>query len=183
MRVEIDLYNAGEDEYQKFLGKYLDCALSVTAATTTFQALTLAAAGRDVWGPRLKSVGDPFPYPPRTQGAASGEHRLLPGMSGQMRVMLRKFGESYLLLSSAVFTRSGTPYVMEVRNGVTHLLPVRVQVNDGRLAKVAVVARSANNRTGQAEVLRELTGDETIVLSRQSELSEGQSVRPVPEPW
>jgi hypothetical protein len=70
-----------------------------------------------------------------------------------------------------------------VKDGKIELLPVRVQVNDGRLAKVAVVARPANARTGETELLRELTGTEEVVASRQSELQEGQTVHAVVEDW
>jgi hypothetical protein len=104
-------------------------------------------------------------------------------MSGQMRVQLQKFANAYLLPSSAVFTRGGKPYIMVLKDGVTHLVPIRVQVNDGRLAKVAVVGRVPNARGGDAEVLRELTGDEEVVASRQVELDEGQTVRAAPEEW
>jgi hypothetical protein len=58
-----------------------------------------------------------------------------------------------------------------------------VQVNDGRMARVALVTRAPNARGGEAEVLRELTGDEEVIASRQIELSEGQAVRAAPEDW
>src|SRR5439155_6180065 len=103
------------------------------------------------------------PLFPHVEGGSPGVTRLLPGMSGQMRVQLQKFANAFLLPSSAVFTRGGKSYILEVKDGVTQLVPVRVQVNDGRLAKVAVVARSANIRVGEAETLRELDGTEEIV--------------------
>jgi hypothetical protein len=75
------------------------------------------------------------------------------------------------------------PYVLEVHNGKTRLVTVRVQVNDGRLAKVAVVERPAGGRGGGREVVREFTGVEQIVASRQLEIGEGQAVRATPEAW
>jgi hypothetical protein len=48
---------------------------------------------------------------------------------------------------------------------------------------VTVVARSASARTGERELLRELTGDEEVVASRQSELQEGQAIHAVAEDW
>src|SRR5207253_2112767 len=144
-------------------------------AADPLAALTAAVAGRDAWGPRLKSDADPLPFPPRVRGAGDLGRRLLPGMSGHMRILLEKFGDSYLLPSSAVFTRGGKPYVIEVKGGVAHLVPVRVPVNDGRIAKVSVIAQAANARTGVQEVLQDLTGAEEIVASRQGELSDGQA--------
>jgi hypothetical protein len=60
---------------------------------------------------------------------------------------------------------------------------VRVQVNDGRLAKVVVVERPAGLSAAGREVVRELTGAEQIVASRQLEIGEGQAVRATLEDW
>ena len=80
-------------------------------------------------------------------------------------------------------SRGGKLHVMTVVDGATRLQPVRVQVNDGRIAKVSLVVRSANARTGEAEMLQELTGKEEIVASRQTELSAGQTVHTAPGEW
>jgi hypothetical protein len=100
-------------------------------------------------------------------------------MSGRMRFTLQQFHDSYLLPRSAVFSPGGKDYVMEVKNGVTRLVPVKVQVSDGKLVKVAVIARES----GGLEVLRELTGDETILLNRQAEIGAGQHVTMTIEEW
>jgi multidrug resistance efflux pump len=183
MRVEVDLFNGDVSEYARYLGQYFSCRFAVTAAAAPAQAVALAAGGRDALGPRLKSISDPLPLFPHVEGGAAGATRLLPGMSGQMRVQLQKFADAFLLPSSAVFTRGGKPYILEVRDGKTELVPVRVQVNDGRLAKVAVVARSNNIRTGESETIRELNGTEMIVASRQVEIGAGHAVRTVLEDW
>ena len=60
---------------------------------------------------------------------------------------------------------------------------MRVQVNDGRIAKVSLIVRSANARTGDHEVIQELTGQEEIVASRQTELAAGQQVHTSPTEW
>jgi hypothetical protein len=104
-------------------------------------------------------------------------------MSGQMTVLLQKFANAYLLPRSAIFTRGGKPYIMIVKDGTTRLVPVRIQVDDGRMAKVIVVARQANARTGEMELLQELTGTEEVVASRQTEFTEGQTVKPFTEDW
>jgi hypothetical protein len=62
-----------------------------------------------------------------------------------------------------------------VENGVTRQIPVAVQVNDGTLVKVAAVIPTAGGR----QEMRELTGTEVIVVSRQLEVGEGQPVTPV----
>jgi hypothetical protein len=85
---------------------------------------------------------------------------------------------SYLIPSSALFSQGGRSYIFEVKDGVAHLVPVEVQVDDGRLAKIAMVVRSGNE-----EVKKELTGEEIIVASNQGELSDGQSVHSVPAEW
>jgi len=183
MRVETDLFNGSRTEYQKFLAQYLECRLAPLMGTRPLSILAAAAAGRETWGPRLKSDTDPLPGPPHLAGPRDQGHRLLPGMSGHMRINLEKFGDAYLLPSTAVFTRGGKPFIMEVRNGVVHLVPVRVPVNDGRIAKVSVIAHAANARTGVQETLHELTGTEEIVASRQGELTDGQSVRTTQVDW
>ena len=104
-------------------------------------------------------------------------------MIGTMRVSLQKFADAYLLPSSAVFTRGGKPFIMEVHKGVVHMVPVRVPVNDGRIAKVSVIEHAANARTGAQELLHELTGGEEIVASRQGELTDGQTVRTTQVDW
>jgi multidrug resistance efflux pump len=183
MQVEVDLFNRGAARYAQFLGEYFACRLAAAGATNPLESLVLAAAGRDQLGPRLRSVSDPLPIPPLLRGGVPEPPRLLPGMSGQMTVLLQRFANAYLIPSSTIFTRGGNSYIEMVKDGKIESLPVRVQVNDGRLAKVAVVARPANSRTGETELLRELTGTEEVVASRQSELQEGQAVHAVAEDW
>ncbi|HTK78508.1 MAG TPA: efflux RND transporter periplasmic adaptor subunit [Gemmataceae bacterium] len=183
MRVEVDLFNGSRAEYQKFLAQYLECRLAPLMGAAPFPALSAAAAGRETWGPRLKSDTDPLPGPPPLAGPRDQGRRLLPGMTGHMRINLEKLGDSYLLPSTAVFTRGGKPFIMEVRNGIVHLVPVRVPVYDGRISKVMVIAHAANARTGTQETLHELTGTEEIVASRQGELTDGQAVRTTQVDW
>jgi multidrug resistance efflux pump len=108
-----------------------------------------------------------------------GEHKILPGMNGYVRFKLRDFGATHLLPSNAVFNRGGKQYVIVVENQKAHFVPVRVQVNDGKLAKVAMFRADAAGR----ESLVELTGNEEIVGSRQGELDEGQLVTSVLKEW
>jgi multidrug resistance efflux pump len=183
MQVEVDLYNGGATRFGRFLGQYFGCQLTALGGTNVLGATVLAAAGRDQLGPRLKSVTDPLPLPPLMRDGVPEPPRLMPGMSGMMTVQLQRFANAYLLPSSAIFTLGGKPYIVVVKDGTIHRLPVKIQVNDGRMAKVTVIARQANARTGETELLRELTGDEDVVASRQSEYSEGQAVHAVTEDW
>ena len=100
-------------------------------------------------------------------------------MNGYVRFKLRNFGETNLIPASAVFNRGGKQYVIVVQEQKAHFVPVRVQVNDGKLAKVSMVRADASGR----ESLVELTGNEEIVGSRQGELDEGQLLAPVLKEW
>ncbi|HEX4588350.1 MAG TPA: efflux RND transporter periplasmic adaptor subunit [Gemmataceae bacterium] len=183
MQVEVDLFNRGKTGFARFLSQYFACQLAASGGVLPLDTLLLAAAGRDELVPRLRSVSDPLPIPPLLRNGVPEPPRLLPGMSGLMTVMLQRFANIYLLPSSVVFSRGGKQYILLVRDGKVHLTPVRVQVNDGQLAKLTVVARQANARTGETELLRELTGDEEVVASRQSEFTDGQAVHAVAEDW
>lgn len=99
--------------------------------------------------------------------------QLLPGMNGYMRLKLNDQAGAWLVPSSAVFSRGGQQYVMLVEAGRVELTPAIVQLNDGALARIALVRQT---KGGQASVV-ELTGQEEIVESRQAELDDGQFVR------
>ena len=51
------------------------------------------------------------------------------------------------------------------------------------MAKVVVVVKQGNPKLGAKEVVRELTGDELVVTSRQSELTPGDKVNASLEEW
>jgi hypothetical protein len=129
-----------------------------------------------------KSANDALPALPVVSGRAEAQ-QLTPGMSGYMRLNLQAFHNAYLVPSSAVFTRGGKPYIMEVKDGLTQLLSVHVQVDDGKLAKVSVIVRAESPERGEPAVLRDLTGDEVILLNRQTEIGDGQAVKVTLEKW
>jgi len=70
-----------------------------------------------------------------------------------------------------------------VRNGTTEEVPVKVQMNDGRVAKVAIISEDGPGSFARREVIRELTGQEDIVASRQQEIGVGQKVNIAPIKW
>jgi multidrug efflux pump subunit AcrA (membrane-fusion protein) len=177
MRVEVDLYNGSVEEYRRFLGKGIAARLTPFGPPQGLQALTLFAAGCDAWSRNRKGVADPLPLMPRITGRAEQDqpHHLLPGMSGQMRLVLRRFENAYLLPNSAVFSRGGKRYIAEVIGGKVHLMPVRVQVDDGEWVKVAVLEHR-NTELGEEEMQTDLTGAEEIIANGQGDIEEGQPV-------
>jgi len=92
-----------------------------------------------------------------------------------MRFDLYNSSNSYLLPSSTVFTQGGKRFVMVVRDGVAHQVPVRVHFDDGNVVKLDLVRNQPGGR-GPQEVLEPLTGEEEIVLSGQGEVGDGRAV-------
>ena len=156
MRVEVDLYNGSDEEYQAFVAME-------RAKETPFDD--------------LKDGPHPFPLKVTGKRAAGHPPRLYPGMVGKMTLVFQKI-EAFLLPSSAVFSKGGKPYIYEVKEGAAHLVPVEVQMNNGKVAKVSRIVRVEGE-----EIRQNLTGEEEIVLSNQGELSEGQAVKPAPVQW
>jgi HlyD family secretion protein len=175
MRVEVDLYNDSPENYERFKANALAARLAGTAADSPLALASLLAGSRAVVAADSKSLQDPLPSLPEVKGKKTNK-RLIPGMSGYMRLNLESFHDTYLVPSSAVYTRGGKPYLTEIVDGVAHLRPIHVQVNDGKLAKVSLIVQEESPGQDTPEVLRDLTGNEMILLSRQTEISEGQKV-------
>jgi multidrug resistance efflux pump len=184
MQVEVDLYNDTAEKYGQFRARCVSTWMAGLGGHDSLGVAALTAASRASWSRDSKSRTDRFPMMPQVIGK-NGAARLMPGMTGYMRLNLRQFRNGYLIPSSAVFTRGGKPYLLEVdKDDITKLVPVRVQINDGRLAKVSIIVEDASPTKGRPELLRELTGDETIILNRQAEIGEGQAVKvTIEENW
>lgn len=182
MRVEVDLFNGTEAEYRQFAAKAIACGLAA-GADAGLSALAPTATGYSLWAENQKGSTDRFPLCAGAVTEGGPPHRLIPGMGGTARVVLQEFDDVYLIPTSAIFTVGGKSYLLVVLEGKSRLVPIRVQVNDGRLAKVAVVARPSGGKSGDREVLRELTGTEEIIASRQVEIGDGQPVRATHEDW
>lgn len=159
MVVEVDLWNGTKEEFDK------------KKDDATFRA-----------GLKKGMPGDPnngLPIVPEIKGELAGgrQLRLLPGMFGQMTLLLRKFDNAYMLPSASIVSQGGNTYIYVVQDGKAHLQQVKVQVDDGKLVKVELLGKSG-------EVLGDLTGKEEVIISNQGELSEGQLVQPtVVEDW
>jgi multidrug efflux pump subunit AcrA (membrane-fusion protein) len=154
MLVEVDLFNGSDQEYEQFLTR------------------EKASDNAD-----LKD--GPLPVLPRITGKNSAErHPLLPGMYGQMTLVFRKLPNTFLVPSDAIVREGGTPYIYLVKEGKVHKTPVEVQVDDQKLAKVAIISK-----TSGGTVKRDLCGDERVVYSNLSELTDGQAVNPISIDW
>src|SRR5262249_43589017 len=149
MRVEVDLYNGSAEEYRAFLA-------------------------REKAGGNADLKSKTLPVFPRVAGkdVADRPLRLMPGQYGRMRLVLRRFQKEVLLPRTAVVSQGGTSYVFVVKDGRALKMPVEIQADNGEEVKVVLVEKVS----GQ-EVPRELKGDEEIVSSNQSELSNGQAVK------
>jgi multidrug resistance efflux pump len=153
--VEVDLYNGTEAEYRQFLTKE-------KAKKVPFDDLKEG----------------PLPLVPTITGIAEGMRRLYPGMYGEMQLVFRHLSNVCLLPSDAIVRQGGTPYIYLVKNGKASLVPIEEQVNDQKLAKVSLISKTA-----KGVVKRDLTGDDEVIYSNQSELTDGQAVKPIPEDW
>jgi hypothetical protein len=97
-----------------------------------------------------------------------------------MQLILQKFDHAFLVPCSAVIERGGQTYIFEVINDRAHMIPVRVQLEDGVQAKIVKLGQPQHS--GEA-VDQELTGQESIVLCGQGELADGQTVKCTPASW
>lgn len=152
MLVEVDLWNRDESEFDKVKNnpKFID-DLKRAMPGDPNKGLPVVA--------KYKGL-----LPPGRQ------RRLIPGMFGEMTLILKKFDDVHMVPSSTIVTMGGYTYLYVVKDGKAHLQPIRVQIDDGKLALVEVL-----NEDGQS--LGDLTGKEEIIATNQGELSEGSLVK------
>jgi multidrug resistance efflux pump len=182
MLVKVDLFNGTRQEYDQFVASEVGGLLASFGAPNVLQGLTLLKATHAAACQHHKGKDDRLPLFPEVTGASPGQHKLLPGMSGQMRLKLQDLHNAYLLPRAAVFDRGGKPFILVVRDGVTHLQPVKIQVQDDRMVKLSLITREAKVAGGQ-DLTKELTGDEVILLNRQTEIGDGKAVHVIIEKW
>lgn len=162
MRLEVDLYNPPERGYRRSVTRGVSAMLATLGASGPYDAACLFHAGRTIWNrPGL----------------------LRPGMYGTMKLVLQRYKDVYLIPSGAVVSQQGRTFIFMVQDGVAKRLPARVQLDDGMLARVALLDREENPESGEEEVLRELTGNEDIIASGQGEITDGQEVLAVRSEW
>jgi multidrug resistance efflux pump len=179
MSVEIDLFNGTQLEFERFAARSVSAALTPLGGGSSLGVIAAQSVAQEFLSTSRKGANDGMPA-----AAFSGDRagRLLPGMTGVLRLQLSRFGKSFVVPSSAVYTRGGKPYVLLVKDGVAHQMPVHIHVNDGTLAKLSLIAKVSDGR-GTRELLRDLTGNEEIVASRQLEIGDGREVQTVPSEW
>jgi HlyD family secretion protein len=155
MLVEVDLWNRSRKEFEEKLKD---------------------PKSKFVEGLKKGMPGDPkggLPIVPQVEGklGAGRKMYLMPGMFGEMTLVLRKFANVHLLPSSAIINKGGYTYIYVVKDGKAHLQPVKEQIDDGKLVKVELL-------NAEGEVVGDLTGKEEVIISNQGELDEGQPINP-----
>ena len=148
---EVDLYNGTAAEFEQF--------------ATKMKANDFAD---------LKSRTMPsLPILPENQ---QNHIRLLPGMYGQMQLLLPALREVEMLPSQVVARRGGVPYIYVVEDGKAKKVLVTVEFDDGTQVRIRPI--DSDGKPGSA--LPETT---EYVLSNQGELSDGQAVTATLTEW
>ena len=180
MQVEVDFYNGTQSEFDALAARTVAISLVPMSFACPWGVAGTTCVSQDMlWGQR-KGLADHLPPPALAATLAKSPRRILPGMTAVMRLHLTHFTNPYVIPSSAIYTRGGKPYLLLVRDDTTKQVPIHIHVNDGSLAKVSLIDRSG---AGHREVLRELTGAEEIVASRQAEIGDGQKVSATAADW
>lgn len=177
--VEVDLFNGGAAAFHRLFAETVGSHLMSLGRPEFVAAAGSLAAATMENAENTKGTGDFLPQFPASYSSRSGVDgaALIPGMSGYMRLSLRK-QDAHLLPTGAVFSRGGKRYVFLVEKNHVRQVPVEIQVDDGQLLKTVLLE-------GVAGKLRyvELTGNEEIVLSGQSQLNDGQTVAATAVNW
>lgn len=159
MRVEVDLFNGDEADFARL-------------------SAAIQAGGADR---PTKSPDDPMPV--RAFPTGNTAQRLLPGMTGTVRLSVGGFGESFVLPTTAVYSRGGATFLLLMENGKTRQVPVKVQLNDGKTVRVAIQTSRKLSDGSTRDVLTELTGREEVIAARQLEFGDGATVKPTASEW
>ena len=96
---------------------------------------------------------------------------LLPGMYGQVTLVLQRIEGAQAIPAKAVYSRGGETYVILVKDGVARRQRVRIRYDDGKLLEVVKLV-------GDKEV--PLDGSEQLVVSNKGEIADGQRVKATP---
>jgi RND family efflux transporter MFP subunit len=101
----------------------------------------------------------------------NADRKLMPGMYGQVTLVLQKIPNAMAIPSQAVYSRGDETYVLQVEGGVVHRHRVRINYDDGHEVEVVKLI-------GDQEV--PLDGSEELVVSNKRELHDGQQVKTAP---
>jgi HlyD family secretion protein len=97
------------------------------------------------------------------------DRALLPGMYGKVNLTLQEIPNAQAIPATAVYSRKGENFILEVQGGLAHRVPVRIRYDDGKVVEVVKVV-------DRQEV--PLTGSEELIVSNKGEIADGQRVQP-----
>ena len=174
-RIEFDLFNDSDEAYTALKQQVVGSSLAALTARHPLETITVMAGGGQLWQGWQQSPGDPLPIRAKSLVSGALHHPLEPGMSGTMKIRLSRTSAAHLLPNSAVYSVNGKPFILLVKDGKTVQTPVKVQVEDGAIAKVDIVLPGGG--------VRELNGQEEIIASRQIEIGDGRKVTAALADW
>ena len=151
--IEFDVYNKSEAEYLILMSQ--------------------AHPADDFKG----GVAPQFPDELRGTQRAVG---LLPGTFGQMRFNLVAPSGNLAIPASCIVMEGGVPYVLTRESGLIRKKKVEINFDDGAYVSVSW---SGTDPTSGMRIASDLSLDDEIVLSNQSEVEEGQNVVSVLTEW
>jgi RND family efflux transporter MFP subunit len=96
------------------------------------------------------------------------DHKLLPGMYGQVALTLQRIEGAQAIPATAVYSRRGENYILQVTDGVAHRQQVRIRYDDGKELEVVKLV-------GDREI--PLDGSEELIVSNKGEIGDSQRVR------
>jgi RND family efflux transporter MFP subunit len=98
------------------------------------------------------------------------DHKLMPGMYGQVSLILQTIADAQAIPATAVYSRGGINYILLVNGGIVHRQPVRIHFDDGKELDVAMIIDGKEQR---------LDGSEELIVSNKGEIAAGQKVRAI----
>jgi RND family efflux transporter MFP subunit len=102
---------------------------------------------------------------------ANQDHQLLSDMYGRVTLTLQRIPNAQAIPATAVYSRTGESFILQVRDGVAHRQRVRIRFDDGKQVEVVKLI-------GAQEVL--LDGSEELIVSNKGEIAEAQRVKATP---
>jgi HlyD family secretion protein len=133
---------------------------------------TLAIAAHKVRHGRISRIAHTLDPQTRTMQAEidldNRDRALLPGMYGKVIVTLQKMPDAQAIPATAVYSRKGQNFILQVKGGIASRQQVRIRYDDGKEMEVAKIV-------GDREV--PLDGTEELIVSNKGEIADGQRVK------
>jgi RND family efflux transporter MFP subunit len=96
------------------------------------------------------------------------DRQLLAGMYGKVILTLQKIPNAHAIPATAVYSRRGENFILQVHKGIARRQRVRIRYDDGKEMEVVRLM-------GDREV--PLDGSEELIVSNKGEIAEGQRVK------